>query len=215
LQDFAFNLQGDREALEPGDAPPVAGSEEDMLRLGAALERIPADYKAEIGDWLLGRLHAAPGAAASAGSTAAPAPAGPRPRNKAGDKANDKAGADAASDGLTLWALGRVGARQPFHGSSHDVVPPEKAALWLQALLALDWRRLEAAAFAAASLARVTDDRTRDLAPALRAQAAVRLDALPVPPLWRAMVRERVDMDAATERRLLGESLPPGLKLVA
>jgi hypothetical protein len=28
------------------------------------------------------------------------------------------------------------------------------------------------------------------------------------------MVHHRVDLDEATERRMLGESLPPGLKLI-
>jgi hypothetical protein len=28
------------------------------------------------------------------------------------------------------------------------------------------------------------------------------------------MVREKVELDAASERRVLGESLPPGLKLM-
>jgi molecular chaperone DnaK (HSP70) len=184
LDDFAFNLQDNRDGLEPGGAPPVKGSDEDMLRLGASLERIPADYKAEIGGWLLGRLHAATSAAA------------------------------ATSDNLTLWTLGRIGARQPFHGSPHDVVPPDTVALWLQTLLALDWKRLEAAAFAAVSLARVTDDRSRDLPLALREQVIARLAASHAPALWAQMVREKIELDAASERRVLGESLPPGLKLM-
>ncbi len=186
LDDFAFNLQNNRESLDAGGAPPVKGSDEDMLRLGASLERIPADYKAEIGGWLLGRLQTATTAAATA----------------------------TASDSLTLWTLGRIGARQPVHGSPHDVVPPETVAPWLHTLLALDWKRLEAAAFAAVSLARVTDDRTRDLPLALREQVIARLAASHAPPLWAQMVREKVELDAASERRVLGESLPPGLKLM-
>ena len=185
LDDFAFNLQDNRDGLDADGPPPVKGSDEDMLRLGASLERIPADYKAEIGEWLLARLQTATTAAAT------------------------------ASDSLTLWTLGRIGARQPFHGSPHDVVPPDTAALWLQTLLALDWKRLEAAAFAAVSLARVTDDRTRDLPLALREQVIARLAASHAPALWAQMVREKVELDAASERRVLGESLPPGLKLMA
>ncbi|MCX7256257.1 MAG: molecular chaperone DnaK, partial [Polaromonas sp.] len=185
LDDFAFNLQDNRDGLDADGAPPVKGSDEDMLRLGAALERIPADYKAEIGGWLLARLQTATTAAAT------------------------------ASDSLTLWTLGRIGARQPFHGSPHDVVPPDTAELWLQTLLALDWKRLEAAAFAAVSLARVTDDRTRDLPLALREQVIARLQASHAPPRWMDMVREKIELDAATERRVLGESLPPGLRLMA
>jgi len=193
LEDFAFNLQINAEGLdEPGAVKPdkpVKGSDEDMLRLGASLERIPAAYKAEIGDWLLARLHQ---------SLAAP-----------------RAGLDAASDSLCLWALGRIGARQPFYGSPHDVVPQDSAAAWVDALLALDWKKLEPAAFAATHLARVTDDRARDLPLALREKIMTRLQAINAPPIWVAMVRERVELDEAVERRLLGESLPPGLKLMA
>ncbi|MEO5660154.1 MAG: Hsp70 family protein, partial [Polaromonas sp.] len=191
LDDFAYNLQNNHDGLEDGSAPPVQASAQDMLRLGASLERIPADYKAEIGDWLLGRLHKASSA------------------SKRRDVPDDTAG-----DSLTLWALGRIGARQPCYGSPHDVVPLETVAVWLQTVLALDWKRLEAAAFAAAQLARVTDDRARDLPLALREPIMVRLAAIHAPPSWIAMVRERVELDAAIERRVLGESLPPGLKLI-
>ena len=193
LQDFAFNLYHDKEALDPGEVPPVKGSDADMLRLGAALERIPADYKAEIGAWLLGQLKTAPATGATAESSSAQ---------------------DDADDSLTLWALGRIGVRQPFYGSPHDVVPVDIATRWVEALLALDWRRSDAAAFAAVNLARVTDDRARDLPLALREQVMTRLGLIKTPPGWIAMVREKVALDAATERRVLGESLPPGLKLM-
>ena len=156
-----------------------------MLRLGAALERIPAAYKAEIGDWLLKRLHQS--------------------------LAKPRAGMSAGSDALHLWALGRIGARQPFYGSPHDVVAIEVATTWLGALLALDWKKLEPAAFAATHLARVTDDRARDIDPTLRARLAAQLSLIRAPQVWLEMVHHRVDLDEATERRMLGESLPPGL----
>ena len=41
-----------------------------------------------------------------------------------------------------------------------------------------------------------------------------RLAAIHAPPVWSTLVREAVTLDAATERRTLGESLPPGLKLM-
>ena len=191
LDDFAFNLQINEEGVEAGVTQPVKGSHEDMLRLGASLERIPAAYKTEIGEWLLGRLQAAPAAS------------------------NQRAGQDSASDSLQLWALGRIGVRQPFYGSPHDVAPAETVASWTATLLALDWKRTEAAAFAAVNLARVTGDRARDLPLALREQIMARLAAINAPSSWIAMVREKVELDAATERRVLGESLPPGLKLMS
>ncbi|MEG1326756.1 MAG: molecular chaperone DnaK, partial [Janthinobacterium sp.] len=130
LDDFAFNLQAD--AAQRGSRPVtlVNGSDDDMLRLGASLERIPGAYKAEVGAWLIKRL--------------------------------EKAGREAA-DTNTLWALARVGARQPFHGSAHEVVDSATVAEWLDMLLALDWKKTEPAAFAAAHLARMTGDRSRDI----------------------------------------------------
>ena len=190
LDDFAFNLHINEEGAEPGTPSPVRGSDEDMLRLGAALERIPVAYKTEIGDWLLGRLEK---------SLAAPAKGRP---------------GDPGADSRMLWALGRIGARQPVYGTTHDGVPVEAVTGWIETLLALDWKRIEPAAFAAVHLARVTDERTRDLPLALRERIAQRLVAIDAPPIWIQMVRQRVMLDEATERRVLGESLPPGLKLM-
>jgi hypothetical protein len=101
-----------------------------------------------------------------------------------------------------------------LYGTTHDGVPVEAVTGWIETLLALDWKRIEPAAFAAVHLARVTDDRTRDLPPALRERIAQRLVAINAPPIWIQMVRQRVMLDEATERRVLGESLPPGLKLM-
>ena len=111
LDDFAFNLQisdmNDDESsagVDESAARPVTGSPGDMLRLGASLERIPAAYKTEIGQWLLDRLQKSL--------------ARRRPQDSVGD------------DTIYLWALGRIGARQPFHGSPHDAVPADVAACY-------------------------------------------------------------------------------------
>ena len=183
LDDFAFNLQAD--AAQRGSRPLtlVNGSDDDMLRLGATLERIPGAYKAEVGAWLIKRLEKA---------------------SKKGE----------AADTNTLWALARVGARQPFHGSAHEVVDSATVAGWLQVLLALDWKKVEPAAFAAAHLARMTGDRSRDIGDELRATILTRLKAVGAPPLWQAMVSEVTQLDETATRRMLGEALPPGLKLI-
>ncbi|KAB8065079.1 Hsp70 family protein [Janthinobacterium violaceinigrum] len=183
LDDFAFNLQAD--AAQRGSRPVtlVNGSDDDMLRLGASLERIPGAYKAEVGAWLLKRL----------------------------DKTGKK---DDTADTNTLWALARVGARQPFHGSAHEVVDSATVAEWLAVLLALDWKKTEPAAFAAAHLARMTGDRSRDITGDLRATVLARLKAVGAPPQWHAMVSEVTQLDEAATRRMLGEALPPGLKLI-
>lgn len=183
LDDFAFNLQAD--AAQRGSRPVtlVNGSDDDMLRLGASLERIPGAYKAEVGTWLIKRLQKA-----------------------------DKKGE--AADTNTLWALARVGARQPFHGSAHEVVDSATVAEWLDMLLALDWKKTEPAAFSAAHLARMTGDRSRDIGDDLRATILARLKAVGAPPLWQTMVSEVTQLDEAATKRMLGEALPPGLKLI-
>ncbi|WEF33570.1 Hsp70 family protein [Pseudoduganella chitinolytica] len=190
LDDFAFNLQasGDERSRRPVTL--VEGSEEDMLRLGAALERIPSAYKAEIGNWMLGQIVALPAA---------------------GSKFDAKA---AAAFTRYLWALGRVGARQPFHGSAHEVAPKATVEAWLQAILDLDWKKIEPAGFAAAHLARRTGDRSRDIDDTLRAEIVRRLTGAGAPPTWAAMVRDVVELDQASEQRMFGEALPPGLKLI-
>jgi hypothetical protein len=190
LDDFAFNLHINEHGDDDASATPVPGSDEDMLRLGASLERIPVAYKSEIGTWLIGRLHSGPS------GTAPPS------------------AAELTVDARTLWALGRIGARQPFHGHLHDVVSVDTVTQWIETLLALDWKPLEPAAFAATQLARVTDDRTRDLPLEIRKRVIQRLQAMGAPDIWVTLVRECVELDEATERRVLGDALPPGLKLI-
>ncbi|WP_418316231.1 Hsp70 family protein [Piscinibacter sakaiensis] len=112
------------------------------------------------------------------------------------------------------WALGRLGARQPMYASLHHVVPPEQVQPWLESLLGQDWTTVEPAAFAAAQIARATGDRARDLPESIRKQVADRLDAARAAPSWAAMVREVTVLDEADTRRVFGESLPPGLRLV-
>lgn len=188
LDDFAFNVQDDEAALR--DRPPhlVAGGYDDMLRLAGSLERIPAGYKAEIGDWLLGLLD---------GSV-------PLRRNAA-----------APADSLILWTLARLGARRPFYGNAHDVVAPDMALPWLERLLALDWKRVDGAALAAAHIARSTDDRVRDLPVDVRERVVQRLKLSGAAPAWAAMVEHTVELDEVSQRGFLGDSLPPGLKLIA
>lgn len=189
LDDFAFNLQADESERGRRPVTLVDGSEEDMLRVGASLERIPSAYKAEIGEWLLGQIADIP----SAGKLDARA---------------------TARYGRYLWALGRVGARQSFQSSAHEVAPPDVAEGWLRTLMNLDWRKVEPAGFAAAHIARMTGDRSRDIGEAVRADVLRRLAASGAPPTWATMVREVVELDQAVETRLLGDALPPGLKLL-
>jgi molecular chaperone DnaK (HSP70) len=185
LDDFALNLRGDESGIRERPPRLVKGSWDDMVRLGASLERIAVEHKVEIGDWLVERLR------------------------------QPAAGANAqTSDSWTLWAVGRIGARAPLYGSAHGVVPADAATAWLDALLALDWKRAEGAAAAAANLARMSGDRARDLSLEARERVIARLEAHRAPPAWITRVHDVVPLDEAGERGVFGEALPPGLKLI-
>ncbi|MCG5071884.1 Hsp70 family protein [Paraburkholderia tagetis] len=119
-----------------------------------------------------------------------------------------------AENHQSWWAVGRIGARLPFYGSAHGVVAPEVAARWLDAILALDWKKVEPAMFAAAQIARMTGDRSRDLEPAVREAVLRRLESANAPHTWIEMVREVVTLDNADTGRVFGEALPAGLKLM-
>lgn len=156
----------------------MAGSHDNMLRLIAALERVPVEHKIEVGEWLLGTLQAGSG------------------------------------KGPGWWALGRLGARQPLFGSAHQVVPPEVAGRWLEALLAIDWKKIEPAAFAATQIARLTGDRARDLPESLRERVLERLKAINASAQWILQIGTVIELDKADQRRAYGESLPSGLRLL-
>lgn len=114
----------------------------------------------------------------------------------------------------TWWAIGRLGARVPFYGSAHNVVPRAVAEEWLERVLAQDLKTVQPAAFAAVMLARLSGDRERDLDRSLRDRVAERLKAVRAPESWVRMVEEVMQLDEADERQVFGESLPPGLRLV-
>ncbi|SIT39279.1 putative chaperone protein, HscA/DnaK [Paraburkholderia ribeironis] len=120
-----------------------------------------------------------------------------------------------AENHQSWWAVGRIGARRPFYGSAHSVVPPEIAGQWLNTILALDWKKVDPAAFAAVQIARMTGDRSRDLPDDLRKAVVRRLETANAPRAWVMMVSESVELDNADEGRVFGESLPAGLKLIA
>ncbi|MEB5965947.1 Hsp70 family protein [Comamonas testosteroni] len=154
------------------------GSYDDMLRLFAAMEAVPWQYRQEMGQWMLQRL-----------------------------RREDETV-------QTWWAIGRLAARQSLAANAHRVMPPEAALEFLNATLAQDWRRNEAAMFAAVQMARMTGDRARDLPDDVRARVLEKMRSSGAPERWMAMVEQVVQMEAEDHKRCLGDSLPPGLVLL-
>jgi len=114
----------------------------------------------------------------------------------------------------TGWALGRVGARIPFHAGAQSAIPRDTAEGWLATLLEFDWKKQATAGFAATLISRMAGDRERDIDPALRAKIVERLRWAKAPESWLALVTGVKDLDEADEKRIFGEALPPGLRLI-
>ncbi len=113
----------------------------------------------------------------------------------------------------SYWPLGRVGARVPFYGPPQSVVDKSLAESWITLLLELDWTQAEGAAFAAASMAQLTGDATRDVDSDLRRQVVDRLTEVSAKERWIDMLLRPTPLDAGDAKSVLGDSLPAGLRL--
>lgn len=112
-----------------------------------------------------------------------------------------------------LWCLGRLGARVPVHGGIETVIPTDRVEAWIERLLAFEGSYKDRVALALMLLSRRTDDRSRDIDEALRAKVVERLEGLNATSTWITMVQEVVEKEQL-DTSVLGESLPPGLRLV-
>jgi len=119
----------------------------------------------------------------------------------------------ATATGPWTWALGRLGARVPVHGSSHKTVDAARASTWLSLLLEAGLDRVDGAAFATMQLCRLTGDRSRDLDDDVRARAVAALKAANAPAEWLRLLTEVVELEVSDEARVLGDTLPIGLHL--
>jgi len=120
----------------------------------------------------------------------------------------------AGESSQTWWAVGRIGARMPFHGSSHNVIPADTVCLWLKQMMSEDWKKNPQAGFAATLIARMSGDRARDIDEAVRRQIIDKLRLSKAPSSWVDMVEQIRELDEKEEKQIFGEALPPGLKLI-
>lgn len=112
------------------------------------------------------------------------------------------------------WSLGRLGARKPWHGSSHNVIPAADVRPWLDRMMAEEFKKNSDAALSAALTARYTGDRLLDVDMATRDAVVNLLQEAKLPESWIRLVTEVSDLNDADEQRVLGETLPPGLVLI-
>ncbi|MBF0472198.1 MAG: Hsp70 family protein [Nitrospirae bacterium] len=119
----------------------------EMLMLAASLEHLMPNIKAQIGGIILANIKKSKG-------------------NKVHQNALQGLGAQHPSpEKYLLWSLSRIGARSPFHGQINKVISHGIVTKWINDLLEL---QVESTAYCIASLAKKTDDRTRDISESLR-----------------------------------------------
>ncbi|MFT7054033.1 MAG: hypothetical protein ACJAU1_001591, partial [Psychromonas sp.] len=112
------------------------------------------------------------------------------------------------------WALGRLASRIPFHGSAHNVIDKNDVQNWLPKLLSIDWEKNPQAAFAVVLMSRMSGDRSRDLDADWRAKIIKQLTMVKAPKSWTEMVASVKALNEAETKRVFGEGLPVGLKLI-
>jgi len=113
------------------------------------------------------------------------------------------------------WALGRIASRIPFHGSAHNVIPQETIQNWLPQLLKTDWKKNQHIAFAVVLMTRMSGDRSRDIDKEWRDKIIEKLCTAKAPATWVEMIETVKELDETETKRVFGEGLPAGLKLLS
>jgi hypothetical protein len=111
-----------------------------------------------------------------------------------------------------LWALARLGAREPAYGPLNTVVPAGKAGEWIDRLLQLEAGEAMIQ-FALVNLARRTGDRFRDIDDAARSRVLQTLSERGATEHAVKLVGEGGQLDMQEQGRVFGESLPKGLRV--
>jgi len=113
-----------------------------------------------------------------------------------------------------VWAMGRLGSRQPIYGPVDRVVSVPEVEEWITRLLRLNLESTPGIAQALVALARATGDRARDVSRPVResieawlqgVEGSVRLSQLLHDP--------NASLERSEEEWMFGEGLPTGLIL--
>ncbi|MCG7498780.1 hsp70 family protein [Vibrio sp. Of7-15] len=112
------------------------------------------------------------------------------------------------------WAIGRICSRTPFYGSAHNQIPPEQVAHWLPQLLEQDWKKEPIIGFAAVMMTRMTGDRTLDVNDSVREQVIAKLKSSRSPESWVELVSTVKELTESETKRVFGDALPAGLRLL-
>lgn len=112
-----------------------------------------------------------------------------------------------------LWALARVGARQPAYGPLNVVVSPDQAARWLHGLVKLELTD-GLSSLALMQLARKTGDRYRDIDEGTRTRVLKWMERSSASNHYRELIANVTSLDAEEQTLIFGDSLPKGLRIL-
>lgn len=112
-----------------------------------------------------------------------------------------------------LWALGRLGSRQPAYGPLNAVLPPRQVEAWMERVIASGLSE-PGLPLTLVQLGRKTGDRFRDLPEPTRVQAAEYLESKSAPAHFRTLLVDGGNLDQAEEAAVFGDSLPLGIRLL-
>ncbi len=118
-----------------------------------------------------------------------------------------------------LWAIGRIGNRQPVYGPLNTVVPRDEVERWLGQLRSAKVAQDETGStqksllLAIVQLARLTGDRHRDVSDEARSMSVRHLESAGAPSHYTTLVEEGGRLSSEEESAVFGESLPLGIRL--
>ncbi len=112
-----------------------------------------------------------------------------------------------------IWAWGRLGQRVPLYGPLNTVVDVEQTQVWIRELISQSQSgSLEHLAIV--QMARLTNDRYRDIDSQTRARVVKWLQANRAADHLIRLINEGGSFDAEQQGRIFGESLPHGLRML-
>ena len=112
-----------------------------------------------------------------------------------------------------IWALGRLGQRTPLYGPLNTVVNTQQTETWIRELTS-QTQTDPIVHLAVVQMARLTNDRYRDLEPEARAEIVAWLESENAAEHLIRLVKEAGQFDAEQQGKIFGESLPQGLRMV-
>jgi hypothetical protein len=112
-----------------------------------------------------------------------------------------------------LWALGRLGSRQPAYGPLNTAIPVSHVESWVETIIDVDPSE-PALPLTIVQLGRKTGDRYRDLPDEIRSRWAGYLESKGAPDHFVTLLAEGGRFNRDEEAAVFGDSLPLGIRLV-